>query len=247
MSQLIDFLLQMIPDQDIVIRGALPMLVFALLWSRVAGYLRARKEMRVAYSRKIFHFGIFTGATLIQVWGGLPAVALYGCIVSAVVLHAVWKGEGYGFFEAMARPSDRPRQKLFIVVPMVTTALGGVLGNLLFGGFAAVGYLACGWGDAIGEPVGSRWGRHRYSVPSLGGVPAQRSLEGSSAVFLVGSIACTVALLSLGFDPMTAAKTGLAGGLAGALVEAVSNHGMDNLTMQVAASATAWFLLGGTA
>ncbi len=245
MSHLTDVALQMIPSREVALVGALPMLAFAIVWSRVAGYLRNRKQMRVAYTRKIFHFGIFSGATLIQVWGGLPAVVLYGCIVSLVVLYAVWRGEGYGFFEAMARPSDRPRQRLFIVVPMVTTAVGGVLGNLLFGGFAAVGYLACGWGDAIGEPVGSRWGRHRYSVPSLGGVPAQRSLEGSSAVLLVGSMACAVALLSLGFPPSTALKIGLAGGLAGALVEAVSNHGLDNLTMQVAASATAWFFLNG--
>jgi len=38
-----------------------------------------------------------------------------------------------------------------------------------------------GWGDAVGEPVGTRFGRHPYRVPSLAGVPATRTLEGSLA------------------------------------------------------------------
>ena len=71
---------------------------------------------------------------------------------------------------------------LFILVPMLMTALGGVVSNVLFPGWAFVGYMVCGWGDAAGEPVGTRWGRHRYAVPSMAGIPATRSLEGSAAV-----------------------------------------------------------------
>ncbi len=154
-----------------------------------------------------------------------------------------WRGDGYGLYEAMARPTDAPHRSLFIVVPMVTTAVGGIVSNLLVGPFASVGYMACGWGDAVGEPVGTRWGKHRYGVPSLGGVPAERSLEGSAAVCVVGGIACTLALLALGFGVGTAAAVGAVCGVAGALVEAFSNHGLDNFTIQVAAASVAWMFL----
>src|SRR5205085_1454656 len=107
---------------------------------------------------------------------------------------------------------------------------------------AYIGYLVCGWGDAVGEPVGSRWGRHKYKVPSLTGVAATRSLEGSAAVFVVGSIAAIVGLDAIGDMSMHAVAVGVACGLAGALVEAISNHGIDNLTTQVAAAAVAYFL-----
>lgn len=243
MSRLVELLAEMRPDAALVAAAGPPMLAFALLVAGLAAALR-RRGMRVAYTRKAFHFGIFSGATAIHFGLGLAAVSLYGALVCGLVLHSVWRGERSGLYAALARPADAPRERLFILVPMVTTAVGGVLGNLWFGAFAGVGYLACGWGDAVGEPVGSRWGRHRYRVPSLGGVRAERSLEGSVAVLAVGAAACVVALLALGFPPASALRAGLLGGVAGAAVEAVSHHGLDNLTMQLAAAAAAWGVLG---
>ena len=140
-------------------------------------------------------------------------------------------------------PADRPRRTLFILVPLATTALGGLLANLFFGTFAAVGYLVGGWGDAVGEPVGCAWGRHRYRVPSMGGVPAVRSFEGSAAVLLAGIIAATAGLTALGVEFGTAVAIGALCGLIGAIVEAFSTHGTDNLTVQLAASGIAYFLL----
>ena len=121
----------------------------------------------------------------------------------------------------------------------MTTALGGVVSNLAFPAYAFVGYLVCGWGDAAGEPVGTRWGRHRYRVPSMGGVKSTRSLEGSAAVFAAGTIASVIALLASGMPAFAAAAIAVGAGLAGALVEAISTHGLDNFTVQVAASAAA--------
>jgi phytol kinase len=94
--------------------------------------------------------------------------------------------------------------------------------------------------------VGSRWGRHRYRVPSLAGVPAERSLEGSAAVFFAGTVAAGVALLLQETDAASPAlgAAALGAGLAGAVVEAVSPHGTDNLTVPLAAATTARLLLG---
>lgn len=208
----------------------------------VASMMRTR-GVRVAYTRKIFHFVVFTGAAGVHTLWGLPGTNVYGTVVAVMVLSAVVAGDRNSFYEALARDSDRPHRSLFVVVPLVMTAVGGLVSALIAGPYAGVGYLVAGWGDAVGEPVGSRWGKHRYSVPSLGGVPAQRSIEGSAAVFLVAWVAASVTIVSLGTGEGFV-WVALACATAGTLAEAFSNHGLDNLTVQVAASVTAMVLLG---
>jgi len=232
-----------LPDARMVLVLGPPLLVFALCAAGFAGWLRARRGVRTAYTRKIFHFLIFTTASVLQAVVGLPAVALFGGLVSSIVLYAVWRGDGFPFYEALARPTDAPRRSFFILVPLVTTALGGVLANLFFPHYAYLGYLVGGWGDAVGEPVGSRFGRHRYAVPSLAGVRATRSLEGSAAVTATGAAAAILALLAGGVALPSALAVGLGCGVAGGLVEAVSSHGLDNLTVQLVAAATAALFL----
>jgi len=232
-----------IPGLDLVVLLGPFLLLFTAAAAALAAWMRVAKGWPVAYSRKTFHFAIFTMAGVLQLRGGLPAVMLFGGLVSGVVLYAVLRGAGFPFYEALARPADAPRRTLFILVPLVTTAAGGLLANLLFGAWAIVGYLVGGWGDAVGEPVGAAVGRHRYSVPSLGGVRAMRSLEGSAAVLAAGALAAFAGLLARGVDPMAAAGVGAACGVAGALVEAFSTHGTDNLTVQVAAAGVAFLLL----
>jgi phytol kinase len=209
-----------------------------------SGWLRTRRRVRAPYTRKVFHFLIISATAVVQLSWGLPGVVVLGCVTAALVLYAVYRGEGFPFYEAMARASDAPHRSLFILVPLSTTALGGVLVNLLLAPFAPVGYMVTGWGDAVGEPVGTRWGRHSYRVPSLAGVPATRTLEGSGAVLLVGTVAAAIVLLAMGFEPDTAAWVGLACGAAATAVEAFSSHGLDNLTVQLASSAVAWAILG---
>ena len=217
--------------------------IYTILAAWLAGWLRTRRGVRAPYTRKIFHFTIFTMAVVVHLVFGTAGVAVYGSVVALGVVYATLRGDGFPFYEAMARPTDAPHRTLFILVPLATTAIGGVLANVFTGDFAMVGYLVAGWGDAVGEPVGTRWGRHRYRVPSLAGVPATRSLEGSGAVLLLGTIAATAVLLAWGHDAQTALLVGAACGLAGALTEAVSTHGLDNLTVQVVAAAVASWLL----
>ncbi len=100
-----------------------------------------------------------------------------------------------------------------------------------------------GWGDAVGEPVGSRWGKHRYRVPSLLGVKATRSLEGSGAVAGVSIVVAFLGLYLIGYSGPASLKTAVICGLGGAAVEAISNHGLDNLTMQFTAAGLAYLVL----
>jgi len=238
------FLVSLVPTfRQVVLIGPV-LLLYASFAAGFAGWLRIRQSVRTPYTRKIFHFFIFTTAGVLHLTGGLSLVALFGGLTALVVLYAVWRGDDFPFYESMARPTDAPRRTLFILVPLTTTAAGGLLSNLFFGPFAIVGYLVGGWGDAVGEPVGTAFGKHRYKVPSLGGVAATRSYEGSAAVFAVGVAAAALGLWPAGLTLGAVALTAFACGLAGALVESVSNHGLDNLTIQLAAAGTAWLFLG---
>ncbi len=218
-------------------------LLAAALAGRVAAWLRTARGVRVPITRKAFHFLIFTAAALVQLWRGAAGVFVFGATVALFILHAVWRGGGHAVYDALARPGDAPHGRLFIVAPLVTTALGGVLANLMFRDLALVGYLVTGWGDAAGEPVGVRWGRHRYRAPSLAGVAVTRSLEGSAAVFGVAAAAGFAGLLMLGTGVAAALPAALAAATAGTAVEAISPHGLDNLTVQLVAAGVAFLVL----
>ncbi|NQY73334.1 MAG: hypothetical protein HRT90_01075 [Candidatus Margulisbacteria bacterium] len=219
-----------------------PLFIYAYLSAKFSGWLKKQKNIPTPYTRKVFHLCIFSMAGILQLILGLNAVLVFGGITFLIVLYATYKGSGYPFYEALARPTDAPKQTFFIIVPLITTALGGLAANFLFMQYAFVGYLVCGWGDAVGEPVGTKWGKHKYKVPSLG-VPATRSLEGSAAVMAVGSLAAGLGLYCSGIPFPIAVQVGISCGFGSMIVEAISNHGLDNLTIQVAASGIAFLML----
>jgi phytol kinase len=212
---------------------------FAALW--FAGRLK-QCGIRTGYTRKVFHFLIFGTVAALQWRFGTSAVCLFGGTASLVVFFAVWRGPGNLLYEAMAREKDEPHRSFFILVPYLTTLVGGLVSSMLFGPIALAGYLVTGLGDAIGEPVGTLCGRHRYRVRSLSSVPATRTLEGSAAVFIMSAVALALAAaispnIALGHFGILKLLV-IAG--ASTLAEAISPHGWDNATMQVVPTALVW-------
>lgn len=216
---------------------------YTYLCASLAGWLRMARDVRVSYTRKVFHFLIFTMACVVQAAGGTEATVIFGTVVCCCVMYAMLRGEGFGFYEAMARPTDAPHRSLYVFVPMVTTAVGGVLANIFFQPVALIGYLVGGWGDAVGEPVGAKFGKHKYRVLSLMGVPATRSLEGSAAVAIASFLAAWTGLALVGTPMEVAVPVALICAFASCVTEAFSSHGLDNLTVQVVACAVLYYLL----
>ncbi len=235
------FLFEAVPDLRTILILGPPLALYIILWSFFVGRLKTKKDLKTGYTRKIFHFGIFTLAGILQLAFGLKAVVFFGSLTSIWIILSLIKGDGFGFYEAIARETDSPHRAIFVIIPLISTALGGIISNMLFSEFAAVGYLVTGWGDAIAEPVGVRFGKHKYKVPSLGGVPAVRSLEGSLSVFIVGFIAATIALSISGKPLCLAMLAALAIALTSTLTEAITNHGLDNLTIQIVASGVGFY------
>lgn len=230
------------PDPGGAVRGALTAVAVFLIAAPLAA--RARRAGRpVGDTRKIFHFIIFTSAAALRYFTDGGTLAVYGSVVALGILVAVWRGDGEPLFEALAREEDAPHRAWFVVVPLLSTAIGGVLAQLIAGPGAVVAYLVGGWGDAVGEPAGKRWGRHKFSVPRLMGVPAIRTVEGCVAVFFASWLAGGIAFVVLGCGPATAVGYALLVAAAATVVESVSPHGSDNLTIMVAVAFLARWLL----
>ncbi len=233
---LLEFFRQNIPTLPEFLFGFPLFCAYAYAALFCAGWLKARRGVRTGYTRKIFHFLIFTTASLIQASFGLRLLCLFGAATSTVIAYALLRGEGHLLYEAMAREKDAPHRTYFIITPYLATLFGGILSNVLFGEAALAGSLVTGFGDAIGEPVGTRFGRHPYRVPSLfANVVSTRTFEGSAAVGLVSFLALILAcFISPGLASNPPSWLALAGiALLCAFAEAISPHGWDNMALQL--------------
>jgi len=202
------------------------------------------RQKDISFSRKVFHAAVFTGAVPAQLFLGFWGVVVYGIVFAGFVLLSVGGGTGSSLFDALARPQDGQSARRFVLLPLIATALGGLVSVLLVGDFAVVGYLVCGWGDAVAEPVGARWGRHRYAVPFSAGSDHTRSLEGSAAVLVAGTVGGWVALGLLGIPQPLAAGAGLVCGCVAAVAEGLSGRGSDNFWVQVLPALVAVGMVG---
>ncbi len=224
---------------------AVASLGYGLLLTGILGRLGSGAYLPSGLRRKAFHAGIFTGAVpaqlLLDFWG----VVLYGSVISALVVLSLLRGPGSVLYGILVREEDGEDGSRLIVLPLLSTAFGGLMSVFLVGAFAVVGYLVCGWGDAAGEIIGRRWGQRRFTPPfSVGRRRHARTMEGSAAVLFVGVLAAIPGLLLLGVSILPALGVGLVVGMVGALAEGLSGHGTDNFWVQLAPSITAWWLVG---
>ena len=229
------------PDLSAVWPGALLALAWSYACLSFAAHLKSKMRLRTGYTRKVFHILIFTSAVVANALGGLAAVCVFGTMVSLVVALAVFRGPGSRFYEALAREQDRPHRTYYVVIPYFATLIGGVASNIFFGPLAVVGYLVGGLGDAAGEPVGTRWGRHRYHR-STGDT---KTFEGSLAVLTASGVALLIGVaispqLHFGLRSLIALP---AIAVVCTLVEAFSPRGWDNVPMQVVPTVLAAILL----
>ena len=230
-----------LPSLATMVFGALLALGWSYSCLSFVAHLKRKFRLRSGYTRKLFHVLIFASAAVVSVFGGFWAVCVFGVMVSLVVGLAVFRGQGDGFYEALAREQDGPDRTYYIVIPYFATLIGGMTSNVFFGPLAVVGYLVGGLGDAAGEPAGVRWGRHRYT--SSGGVI--KTLEGSLAVLAASVVALAIGVAispQLSFDLRSLIALPLIA-LVCTLVEAFSPRGWDNVSMQIVPTVLAAILL----
>ena len=174
---------------------------------------------------------------LISITAGFPALVIYGASIAPFGLLIVFSGDGNFLYESVARPEDAPHRTIYLIVPYIASVLGAFFSKLLVGDFFYIGILVTGVGDAIAEPIGVKFGKHKYSVPAITKLKARRSIEGSLSVFMVGFLVSFIffVIKGLGNFPLWILISMIVG-LVTSFVEAISPHGLDNFTIQISAS-----------
>lgn len=211
-------------------------LVYIISINYFAGWLKLKKEVKTGYTRKLIHISNFTFLTALTLFEGYSATFIFGAVSILFRVSIIIAGDGNIFYEAWARERDAPYRACFLIFPSIAAMIGILFARAFFGPLSIISYLVLGFGDAVGEPVGTRFGKHRYNVPSFSGMRSTRSIEGSFAVFTVAvmmTVLPLVFIFQIGYP--TAVLVGLCTGLGVALIEAVSPHGFDNLTIPIAA------------
>ena len=206
----------------------------------LTGGLKAAGKLPCDIARKINHVAALVGGALCFGW--LPestarwtVYAVAAILVGLVAVVCLFRDRSpFRFaFLANTRRSDAPHEVFYFWSSWVVSAVGLVGIHLVWDDIVVTrtAALLVGIGDGVAEPIGRRWGRHKYRVRSLaGGPPAERSVEGSAAVF----VGCFFTLLACFGTGVIVGALVLAVVLT--LVEAVSPHGLDNLTIPVAAA-----------
>jgi dolichol kinase len=163
------------------------------------GLLVEHRGIKVNYTRKINHFCLFfIPAYLDRVFAyqetfGLFILGAVTVIVSLAIYIRPLR-ERYSvintMFRSFDRPEDRPHTLLwlstqvlagfFVIIPMVILYAHYNLLDLML-----IPIIINGIGDGLAEPVGVRFGRHKYRVHALFTRKKYvRSLEGSACVFI---------------------------------------------------------------
>lgn len=219
------------------------------------GYLRLQGYLRAGDARKINHILALAGVAL---WfGWLPigmarasAIVTGVCILILVTLTCLFRHiKPFSWaFAANTRPSDAPYESLLFWTSWLMSILALLIADLVFMDIqvSRTAALIVGISDGLAEPIGIRWGRHRYQVQWTNRMkPSVRSIEGSLCVavscFLI--VVCSYASSGMLLWPQL-----IGGALLIALVltiiEAISPHGWDNFTVPVSAAVMLHGVLG---
>lgn len=194
----------------------------------VTGFLNNR-GVQDGYTRKIFHFVAFGSIAAFLGYAPLNVTIVFIIIGSLSVGVACLSGNTFSWFNGIRRKSDYPNETLYVLLPLLSTILWLTGGAALFErSIMVIGTMCVAIGDAVAEPIGVRFGKHKYDVYSLIGNTSQRSLEGSLSVFIMCAI-----IIFLFTDSLTLA---LSVGMLLSFIEAISPRGTDNFTLPIAAS-----------
>ncbi len=241
---MLDHFLYLIPDPEHWLIYSPIGVIVLILTAYSSGFLKLKGYLKTNYTRKLFHFIIFTVAGIIGIFSGLKGVIVFGSVAGIFIMVTINLGIGNIFYEGLAREQDSPHRSFYLIVPFVATACGGLVNNLFIGQFAVIGYLVVGWGDAVGEPIGVRFGKHKYKVPTVVKVVCYRSLEGSFAIFIVSTLAISMILINVFKTTiLIGLLIGIISGLITCIVEAISPHGIDNFTTQFFSASSAYFFM----
>jgi len=206
----------------VLVAGTLLYIALLFLVLRVLARLR---PLSAFAQRKLLHVGIGAGTVVVT---ALFAHRGWALVVPCLFVAFNAAGLPARFAPGLAREGRDPALWMF---PLCVVALYLIFWDELHRGPMLAGLCALALADPAAAIVGRRFGERRFAGWGHG-----RSLEGSVAFLLVTAVASgSIALAVPGGLPALRLAVGC--GAVGALVEAISPTGVDNLTAPVAVAA----------
>jgi phytol kinase len=204
------------------------------------GLLVQHRGVKVNYTRKVNFFALYLVPMLVDRF--FPAVntseaaavrAVFFMLLMAFFLKPIRERLHVAgtMFLSYDRPEDRPHTMFWLTTQLLAGYAVLIPMQILFRklGFAELIFipiLVHGFGDGLAEPVGVRFGRHKYSCRSLFNKRRYtRSLEGSSCVFVAGLV--SVLMFHASFTPAQFIAALLVVPIGMTLAEAFSPHTWD--------------------
>lgn len=177
--------------------------IFLHLLAITEGWLVLSFGVRVNYTRKINHFFVFFSPFLFKAIIPyesslattllLPVVSLLSLCIYVKPLRERVKLIQY-MFAAFDRPEDRPHTLKWLFTQYLATYAVAIPFYIYFNSLNSMFLLNIiilinGIGDGLAEPVGVRFGVHKYATRALFSSQSYtRSIEGSLCVFIVSII-----------------------------------------------------------
>jgi dolichol kinase len=167
------------------------------------GSLVFHKDMKVNYTRKINHFALFFIPMLLDKiipYGKSMELFILGyvLIICTLIIYIQPVRSRVPIIRRMFLSFDRPEDRPYTMTWVSTQIIAGYLVIIpALSLFIKSGYshlifipvLINGIGDGLAEPVGIRFGKHKYKTKALFSKREyERSLEGSSCVFITSVI-----------------------------------------------------------
>ena len=167
------------------------------------GLLVRHKGIKVNYTRKIDHFALFFLTIYFDrsfAYNNSPyhllMGALFGISVIVVFMKPVRDRIPYvaTMFLSFDRPEDRPNTLLWFFSQVIVGFLVVIPITILFERYGLLDLLLIpilinGIGDGLAEPIGVRFGRHKYNAYALFSKKKYvRTIEGSACVFITSII-----------------------------------------------------------
>lgn len=179
----------------------------------ITGLLVEKRNLKVNYSRKINHFCLFFIPVFISIFINYSENILSQIIgfileTALIVILAKPFRERSKVLNTMFASFDRPEDRPYTLLWLITQSMAGYIILVLLGYYfnyigkselILIPVLINGIGDGLAEPIGVRFGKHKYRTKGLFCKRYyERSVEGSLCVFIVSIL--TVVLFFSSFS-----------------------------------------------
>lgn len=213
--------------------GILISYAFVFVIIGISTLLRNRRLLSSEGSRKFIHIVLANWWILAMFLFRSNVAAAIGPFTFVILNYLSYKNR---WFSAMEREGGKEDLgTVYYAVSLLILALIA-FSPLSSPEFGAFGILIMGYGDGMAAVVGRRFGKRKFSICG-----SQKSLEGSFTMF-VFSFLTAFTLLSFFSSSDTFLYSFLIA-LVATILEAITPHGFDNLTVPIGTSFFYWLLM----